>query len=740
MLFSDEGGDLGDPSLHPDGRWREKVNMLRARNQPQHSASWNPDPGKSVLCQSCRVSMNNIQSHPWTDPGRAKLAIGETSETSETIGLASWEGVTNVKKNAYTCALCSIVEAIIAQYRTSASDPVLVDNSSYRLKPRLFGKAIDQDLRRVIGQATLPGRRQFDRWLIGVELRPPGRRSSPIMLSDAILAAIRPLPTPFYLCLEVGRQIEQAPFETRSLLHGRGRAPQCDFDLLKGWFSLCSTRHGQQCAPRARLRGSTRLIDTKMNCLVRSDAVDSDCTYVALSYVWGNKEQRYAPSADDYSALFVEDALLNLRLSKTIADAMCLVRELGLRYLWVDALCIRQDDTSDKHEQIAQMGFVYESALFTIIAAAGEDCDSGLPGVRVGSRLSVQKKAEAGNIILLNTFRSSTSTTKWARRAWTYQEELLSMRRLIFTPDVVSWNCACASWFEDSQLESRDSMGFMPLGATLRPRLETKYETLLPGEYFELVERYATRELSYPSDALNAFSGILSMLTEYSGEQFLWGHMRSAFERQLFWFGTAKARDLTGTDKLPSWSWVSREGALSFSYHNMYRPRICCYVLEAGETGIMCSPVSQASTSGFDNSKIEVSIDDIEQIMPASQLIPGFHLCFYAEKASFYLMPQGHLILPNAPATFWRNGQTFPRPTRGYLLPSLHGNQLAVKGYRECILIGERPATSSYDDAYVLVMLIKRNASGIAYREGIAVIPAERWEMADKARELVVLA
>jgi len=56
---------------------------------------------------------------------------------------------------------------------------------------------------------------------------------------------------------------------------------------------------------------------------------------------------------------------------------------MGERYLWVDALCIIQDDSMDKEWQIARMGSIYSSAVFTIVAACGVDADAGLPGVRL---------------------------------------------------------------------------------------------------------------------------------------------------------------------------------------------------------------------------------------------------------------------------------------------------------------------------------------------------------------------
>jgi hypothetical protein len=719
-----------------DQRYHDKIAMLMARDQPASSGSSNPDPGRSNVCHVCRAYINDMHSHPWSNPDRAKLAIGHQSEASEASGVRG--SMLFARHLAIDCALCSLVRNALDIYLLTNHRSISRDDCRYRFKPTELGAVYDRDPRRVIGQKGDGQRRPHLRWSLGLEVLLPGPRASHILLRNAVHGAIRPLPKPFYL------RLEEAPFETRAFLYGRNRSLECDIDLLRSWISLCDQHHGRRCSQRARPRGTIRLIDTAQHCLVRSNSSPACRDYVALSYVWGNKEQSYAATAAEYASLFQPGALFNLTLSKTVADAILLVQNLGLRYLWLDALCIRQDSDSDKHEQIAQMGFVYESALFTIIAAAGDDCDAGLPGLRSGTRVQPQQSVQMGNITLLSSFESSPQRSKWARRGWTFQEELLSARRFIFTPDLISWNCPCATWYEDSQLESEDPVGFMPCGETVRPGLAERYSTLRPEIYFELVEQYARRELSYTTDALNAFSGILSMLSRYSGEEFLWGHMISIFEEQLFWFGTATVRPVTGKDNFPSWSWVSREGQLSLGYYKTYIPDVVCYVLNPKTLTPECVPVNEKAMSRkntvsvLSRTKHRISMKDVETITPSIYLKPGFHLFFYTYMATFYLWPQGHLtLITNAPAALWDHGML--RPERGYLLPSLASNELCAQGPRECILLGHRPADNRYDDPHVIVMLIRRDGLGIVYREAIAVIPTERWELAPKRWELIIL-
>ena len=183
-----------------------------------------------------------------------------------------------------------------------------------------------------------------------------------------------------------------------------------------------------------------RLIDAKNQYIVSINLYGSQLKdHVALSYVWGDKKQSYALTTETYLTLQSERSLVRLKLPTTVSNTMLLVERYGLRYLWVDVLCIHQDDISDKHKQIAGIGFVYQSALFKIVAASSTDCDAGLLGIRPGTRFNEQKFIQAGNITLVSPVQSTghqiltAHSSKWAHIGRTFQEELLSAHQLIFT-------------------------------------------------------------------------------------------------------------------------------------------------------------------------------------------------------------------------------------------------------------------------------------------------------------------
>ncbi|KAK0647150.1 heterokaryon incompatibility protein-domain-containing protein, partial [Cercophora newfieldiana] len=106
-----------------------------------------------------------------------------------------------------------------------------------------------------------------------------------------------------------------------------------------------------------------------------------DCSFVALGYVWGRNPdpKRLVATTSTMQQLQSEGGLLSSKMSATIEDAVEACRKLGQDYLWVDRLCIIQDDPQDKEEQIAAMAAVFWLATLAIVVTDG-DSYSGIAG------------------------------------------------------------------------------------------------------------------------------------------------------------------------------------------------------------------------------------------------------------------------------------------------------------------------------------------------------------------------
>jgi hypothetical protein len=157
------------------------------------------------------------------------------------------------------------------------------------------------------------------------------------------------------------------------------RAPEephpIKINTIKTWIQTCELTHENHCInPQAKEFGKPIwLIDVKGLCVVKA----GEERYVALSYIWGNAECA-SLTIKTLEELQKPGSLDNVVLARTVRDAIELTRKLGCGYLWVDKLCIVQDDLGEKHAQILAMRAVYAGAYFTIVAAQGEDASEPL--------------------------------------------------------------------------------------------------------------------------------------------------------------------------------------------------------------------------------------------------------------------------------------------------------------------------------------------------------------------------
>jgi len=173
--------------------------------------------------------------------------------------------------------------------------------------------------------------------------------------------------------------------------------------------------------------------------------------YIALSYCWGQSQPYHLTRAllDEMSA-----GLDMERLPQTIKDAIEVTRKLGLKYLWVDALCILQDSDDDKAVEIGHMSQVYKNAHVTISAASAANCGEGFLNRAEGqskehtSTCGFPFRCENGKI---GTFMLEGPIRDWSYlgnsqdpihgRAWTLQEHWLSPRVLLYGTRGLSWLC-----------------------------------------------------------------------------------------------------------------------------------------------------------------------------------------------------------------------------------------------------------------------------------------------------------
>ena len=197
--------------------------------------------------------------------------------------------------------------------------------------------------------------------------------------------------------------------------------PHIKYDLVKKWYNDCndgncglnpSKSYGRE------MPKSFRLIDVDSDCIVH--AVQKP-RYVALSYVW-DAARALRNTNDIRKDLEVKGSLLKRaeELPNTIKDAISLTQQLGEQYLWVDSLCVIQDDPDDQAQQIAAMDLIYSCAVLTIVAALGDTADAHLAGMTSNPREFRQHIEMIQGINLANrpvSFGQAIDQSVWNSRA-----------------------------------------------------------------------------------------------------------------------------------------------------------------------------------------------------------------------------------------------------------------------------------------------------------------------------------
>ncbi|KAK0752744.1 heterokaryon incompatibility protein-domain-containing protein [Schizothecium vesticola] len=240
---------------------------------------------------------------------------------------------------------------------------------------------------------------------------------------------------------------EQAPLPLQGLLV---RQDMADMGRLRTWIRTCEERHHDQAvtSPVASIPSgpsTLRVIDVEEGRVVTAT---TPCRYACLSYVWGN-EAGAQLTTETRSVLESVGGLtdVSIRLGQTLQDAVKVAKAIGLRYLWIDALCILQDDDEDKTDIISRMGAIYGNAVITIVASTNSTPTEGLPGVAKVPRTRAQVVQKMQGIALAAAFHDARlpyqdiEDSVWNSRAWTFQERQLSRRAVYFTSSQMYFTC-----------------------------------------------------------------------------------------------------------------------------------------------------------------------------------------------------------------------------------------------------------------------------------------------------------
>lgn len=351
--------------------------------------------------------------------------------------------------------------------------------------------------------------------------------------------------------------------------------PYISWDIVKSWLSECISHHQHEVVestdPTVSLPEGFMVIDVDQGCV--SDAL-AGCSYIALSYVWGElRPGDLTATAANMPFLRTPGALTRKTLPATLWDSLTVCKRLGVRFCWVDRLCIVQDNDSQKIEQIESMDVIFSRAILTICAVGSIDSHTGLWGADDTPRSRGQGHVKIGDAELVQWLpddRRVRLSHAWWSRAWTYQEYLLSNRKLLISAWQATFECDHDLKFE---------------GLTRHLEKDTHESTARRGgvppleAYKGIVEEYNDRTLTWDDDIYGAFQGVFKWIYK-TLDQFVWCLPATDFDKALLW--RVESLDYWPNDTLgpmmhglpriatrpgghiASWSWVTSKGRTNF--------------------------------------------------------------------------------------------------------------------------------------------------------------------------------
>jgi hypothetical protein len=378
---------------------------------------------------------------------------------------------------------------------------------------------------------------------------------------------------------------------------------------MKRWLEICAENHNG-CNFATTDVMPKRLLDlqpvgTKHDCCLVVTKDLGEIKYCTLSYCWGSRPEQVSEKAT--IAGFQAPNGIDLDLSpQTYRDAVKVARLLGIQYLWIDALCILQDDREDWLEEGMKMGDIYRNSVLTIAATGSVSTVDGFLGerktqVRMAIPYNGSDTTGLDDVFYIHPRYplpgQTVEYTTWNRRGWTLQERFLSRNIVHFTSGPVVLECQEGTYTElhshkpDEWLDKED--------ARTRAYTEDDKNVLMTRwsrfastgwimeDWYSIVRDYTRRSFTFPDDKIIALAGMIRNLEQRPGYKYVCGMWLSplisdehntppveglypryepyekkyviwdeSLHKQLLWCATGPLRPRP-RERAPSWCWLN---------------------------------------------------------------------------------------------------------------------------------------------------------------------------------------
>ncbi|KAI1418813.1 HET-domain-containing protein [Xylaria sp. FL1777] len=323
--------------------------------------------------------------------------------------------------------------------------------------------------------------------------------------------------------------------------------------MIRGWMSVCSSKHPHHEDSGFR---PTRLIEITDDVRVRLVVTKGHPhinSYATLSHCWGKaKTRKLLASNMEASRAGIDIS----ELPTSYKEGIAVCKALGIKYIWIDSLCIIQDSKEDWNREALTMCDVYSNGTINIAAAAAAESshpsflerDAQLIGtVEVTTKLG-SKGLQKYHIMYQGMFTDEVERSPLRQRAWVVQEVFLSRRNLYLTKGQVWWEC--------SDLVACDGL---PGGVPKAMKPPEGQVQMWRG----LVETYTSCQLTFVSDRMVAFAGVVNSFKRNNpGDSYEAGMWRSQLPMALVWGKDSGRTYRPAIYRAPSWSWASIEGPI----------------------------------------------------------------------------------------------------------------------------------------------------------------------------------
>lgn len=373
---------------------------------------------------------------------------------------------------------------------------------------------------------------------------------------------------------------------------------------MRAWVKICDdpNQHPNCGRRRGPLYVPTRLIDLDQQPSGRLRVVHTTTEgvrepYVTLSHCWG-VSPAFAKLTKRNFTEYTEEGIPpeDIQQNQNFSEAIEVARNIGIRYIWIDSLCIIQEDKQDWDEQAPLMHQVYRNSYCNV--AASDSAGGGVgPGnglfrdrteAYTGSRTRVDIRGRRWCVVPADMWQKDLLGQALYARGWVFQERMLSPRMLHFTAQQIFWDCATVSACEafpsgiPQQLDSaaagerrwRDQLQKTTLqqsrsagGSLVTAGEQDSGDSLYSvARFWEMaVSRYTSCKLTNHSDKLKAMWGVAKLVRDAEKEDYGAGLWADSLPEQLGW-KVAEPKGARREPGFPSWSWASiRDGTIQIA-------------------------------------------------------------------------------------------------------------------------------------------------------------------------------